>query len=129
MTCTTLKVYSDDWTGINRVQNSLVRFFATWGLMTGIDILAHPLYNAQTRFILQNRIPKFSTYRSMYFMFTKVGFKECYQGAALHAPINLLYTSMLTLPGSVDPEKRFYIQLAALVLGYPLMTIQRRLTA
>lgn len=57
-----------------------------------IDIVTHPIMTMQSRFILQNRLPNFSLYRSV-FGFVKKHYKnnrEILQGWRAHIPRNII---------------------------------------
>mmetsp|Transcript_23539 Transcript_23539/g.23283 ORF Transcript_23539/g.23283 Transcript_23539/m.23283 type:complete len:190 (-) Transcript_23539:26-595(-) len=94
------------------------------------DLAAQPLHMAQSRFILQNRLPIFATYRSLPFLFGKIETYEVYQGWAGAFPrsfgTNVAAMSISNIGG-----------LEAIILGnifaftalYPLLTVQRRIEA
>jgi hypothetical protein len=52
---------------------------------TVAGIFLHPLHLAEARLILQNRLPNFSTYKSLWTMFM-TSYKEMYKGITAHIP-------------------------------------------
>lgn len=103
-----------------------IRFFLGFTISTLVDIASQPFRNVQTRFILQNRIPEFATYKSMVNCLSKMTMKEAFQGYTAIFPSALITTGFLTFQG---PGFNPYIILLAYLATYPISTAQRRLEA
>lgn len=108
--------------------NGLFKVFASIGVMGLADVFMQPLHNIQSRFILQNRLPQFATYKSLYFAGQNIFIRELYQGWQCAFPLKFGTTFgaiLLTYGNTID-----YIVLSNLLaytLFYPLLTVQRRL--
>lgn len=107
---------------------SFIKFFAVFAVDCIGELVTQPLQNARTRFILQNRIPQFSVYRSLYRFFDTLGKKELFQGYNVIIPKNITYYTFL-MAGFEDPMMRLFGFFVALTCIYPLETVQRRLEA
>jgi len=92
------------------------------------DFLSHPLSTLQARFMLQNRIPKFSTYRSLFSGLRTCRF-ELFNGLLASVPRNIALTTGVLCcvgdPGSI--HSIFSMGLIGGTLSYPFLTAQRRL--
>ena len=53
------------------------------------SIFLHPLHFAEARLVLQNRLPNFQSYKSLWTMFMS-SYKEMYKGITAHIPRNFL---------------------------------------
>eukprot|EP01015_Nassula_variabilis_P018588 TRINITY_DN3047_c0_g1_i23.p1 TRINITY_DN3047_c0_g1~~TRINITY_DN3047_c0_g1_i23.p1 ORF type:complete len:189 (-),score=17.79 TRINITY_DN3047_c0_g1_i23:26-592(-) len=99
-------------------------------ISTGCDMIAHPFMTAQSRFVLQNRLPNFCLYRSIVHYFKKHirRPKEFFQGVSGHLPKNLLLTfGFLNLFQNRPAESFMLANLISNTLGYPFYTVMRRL--
>lgn len=103
-----------------------VKFFLGFGITTLVDIASQPFRNVQTRFILQNRIPEFATYKTILNCFSKMTLKESFQGYTAVLPTAVLTTTFFTLQGT---GLAMYIPFIAYLATYPISTAQRRLEA
>ncbi|CAI2372067.1 unnamed protein product [Moneuplotes crassus] len=105
------------------------RFFCH--LFAGItaDTLFHPLHLIESRYILQNRIPAFTSYKSLYTLALATRF-DVYQGVACHIPKNVIlafgYFSIFT---AMSPTMFLIKELAIQALIYPIITVMRRIEA
>jgi hypothetical protein len=102
---------------------------ATLGIYIGVDMLFHPFYNMQMRFILQNRLPEFQTYRSVWFFFQHIPTKEMWQAVKFHIPMNLMMLFGGISVGMAAEDKKDGARLGLFFICYPLMTVARRLMA
>jgi Mitochondrial carrier protein len=106
----------------------IYKVFIALGSELLTEHLAQPFRTAQTRFVLQNRIPEFVLYRSLYKYFQNVPLNETFQGYNVILPKRLIYFFSLT--SSYDSIwKNIGWCLGVLTLVYPLETVQRRLEA
>ena len=111
-------------------RNSFVRdLFAA----TAASMLLHPLHYAEARFVLQNRLPHFQSYKSVFSLvmgsIQDTGAASgLLRGISVHMPRNFV----LALTGynyftSVNIYTYVAQCLAFHTLAYPLLTIRRRL--
>jgi hypothetical protein len=102
-----------------------LRPFLLFTLSMTAECVAQPLHNMQSRFILQNRIPEFTLYRSIFACAETLRLRGLYQGLRVVVPKHSLaffFTS--TFGPSLTAQILF---LLTEVLVYPLDTVQRRL--
>jgi hypothetical protein len=89
------------------------------------ECLAQPLHNMHSRFILQNRIPEFTLYRSILTCIETLRLRGLYQGLRVVFPKQTLaFGCTLTFGPSLSA---FSLFLLSEFLVYPLDTVQRRL--
>lgn len=110
-------------------ENIFARSLILGLIYTGIDILLHPLELFQSRFILQNRLPNFRTYRSLRKIFIAQFYKNnnYYVGWRAHLPKNIIMgaTYINLVPG--NPVLSILLaNYIGFTLTYPLMTAMRR---
>jgi len=67
-------------------RNSFVRDFVAASVA---GIFLHPLHLAEARLVLQNRLPNFQTYKSLWTMFM-ISYKEMSKGITAHIPRSFL---------------------------------------
>lgn len=94
-----------------------------------IDLAIHPLHVAQSRFILQNRLPGFSSYQN-FLHFIRLHFTqgyEIYKGCSGLVPINFVNSVMLGMTIR-DPSLKAYgiASILSTLLTYPVYTAMRR---
>lgn len=53
------------------------------------SVFLHPLHFAEARFILQNRLPNFTSYKSLWTLYFSAH-KEVFKGITVHIPRNFL---------------------------------------
>lgn len=102
-------------------------FFRDFFAATAASLFLHPLHLAEARLVLQNRLPNFMTYKSLWSMFM-TSYKEFYRGITAHIPRSFI----LALTGfnyfsSVNIYTYLVQNLAFHTLAYPLLTAQRRM--
>mmetsp|Transcript_17404 Transcript_17404/g.19829 ORF Transcript_17404/g.19829 Transcript_17404/m.19829 type:complete len:361 (+) Transcript_17404:33-1115(+) len=111
-------------------QSNMYRICLAIMMATGADMLLNPLYMMQSRFILQNRLTNFSTYKGIMHFFKKhmKNPMKLYLGYTVHLPKNVL-TIVGPMLVSKDASKTMLIASTQLngILTYPLITIARRL--
>jgi hypothetical protein len=110
-------------------ESPITKMIAVTGAFTVIDIMCHPVMMLQSRFILQNRLPNFSVYKSATnFLLKKFKRRDIFfQGAGGHLPKNIIFAlGFLNLfPG--DPDRNFMAMTAlSSILAYPILTCIRR---
>ncbi|CDW86920.1 UNKNOWN [Stylonychia lemnae] len=94
---------------------------------TTASLLLHPLHLIEARFILQNRLPNFQSYRSTY-MFIIRNYTEILKGITAHIPRNfLLAMTGFNYFSSVNIFAYLGQTLAFHTLAYPILTAQRRM--
>jgi len=110
--------------------NFFVRGAYETTILTLVDLLTHPLQLMQSRFILQNRLPNFSLYKSFIHFFKKhySDPKTMFQGWSVHLPKNIIfligqYNFLTDRPFEGYLLSNFIAQ----TLAYPLTTVLRRL--
>ena len=104
------------------------KFFIFFATDYFVDVVLQPLQNARTRLILQNRIPEFRVYPSLYKLMTRVDSKELLQGYNVIFPKKaLIFASMLYMP--TNPVANVCMASIVQLMIYPLETAQRRLEA
>lgn len=94
-----------------------------------IDICLHPLHVAQSRFILQNRLPGFYSYKNFYqfFQIHYVVGSDLYKGCFGMIPINLVNSILMGLTTQDPTLKTFGIStFISTILTYPIYTAMRR---
>jgi hypothetical protein len=92
------------------------------------ELATQPLQNGHTRFILQNRLPQFRVYRSLYKLLSTVSLHELMQGYNVILPRKLLFY-IAVLGGSGDFQMNVWWTFFTYTALYPLDTVQRRLEA
>lgn len=102
-------------------------FFKDFAAAFVASLYLHPLHWAEARYILNNRIPAFQSYKSLYTMGFQSG-HQVFNGITVHLPRSLL----ISLAGfnyfrSANYQTYMATQLAFTTAAYPLLTIQRRL--
>lgn len=100
--------------------------------MTLIDIATYPVMLIQSRFILQNRLPEFSTYKGIKTFVSKHKLrlrKESTKGIFSQVPINIIlsFCNYLNLFASNPEKNNFFILNLASFISYPFTTVMRRL--
>lgn len=91
------------------------------------SIYLHPFHVAEARYILNNRIPAFQSYKSFYTFFLSAG-KEFINGVTVHFPRTLLLSfSGFNYWSAANFWTYLTTQLIFQTAAYPLLTIQRRL--
>ncbi len=108
------------------VAAKIMAIFFTSSLM---DFALHPLHVAQSRFILQNRLPGFFSYKSLHHFF-RLHFlqsHEIYKGCWGMLPINLVNSVFLVLTMK-DTSIQTYgaASILSTLLTYPIVTAMRR---
>ena len=89
--------------------------------------MLHPLHVGEARYILNNRLPNFNSYKSSFTFVTSIGM-DFMNGITLHLPRSFL----LSLTGfnywsAANIYSFLATQLSIWTIAYPLLTIQRRL--
>ena len=94
-----------------------------------VSLMLHPFHFAESRFILNNRLPNFGSYKSVYtLIMTNRMTNGVYRGWTSYFPINfVLAFSGYNYSNSSNPLSYLSRQLLCQTLIYPLMTILRRL--
>jgi hypothetical protein len=97
-------------------------FFRDFFAATAASLFLHPLHLAEARLVLQNRLPNFMTYKSLWSMFM-TSYKELYRGITAHIPRSFI----LALTGfnyfsSVNIYTYLVQNLAFHTFAYPLLT-------
>jgi hypothetical protein len=64
-------------------------FFRDFVAASAASIFIHPLHLIEARLILQNRLPNFTSYKSLYTLFMSSQ-KEFFKGITAHIPRNFL---------------------------------------
>lgn len=105
-------------------RNSFVKDFLA-SLIAALYL--HPFHVLEARYILNNRIPSFQSYKSAYSFGLQSGL-QVFNGITVHLP----RTFLLSLTGfnyfsSANFQTYFTTQMIFQTLAYPLLTIQRRL--
>ena len=107
-------------------------FFKDLIAATSASLLLHPLHFAEARLVLNNRLPNFSAYKSIFSMAASTsnitGSNQVTRGASLHFPRSfILAFSGFNYFSSVNLQSFVATHLAFHSLAYPLLTVQRRL--
>ena len=107
-------------------------FFKDFIAATAASLLLHPLHFAEARLVLNNRLPNFSAYKSLFSLITSatnfVGSTQAFRGASIHLPRSfILAFSGFNYFSSVSLQQLVATHLAFHSLAYPLLTVQRRL--
>ena len=117
-----------------RQGENTMNFYLKAGLLFSlnslIDIILHPLHFAQSRFILQNRNPNNSLYHSLRHFVSnhRPNWRETYNGALNHIPINLLLSLTQVLMMENRPYESILINIiCSTVLVYPFLTVMRKM--
>jgi len=108
----------------------LVKSLFVMGTCTLIDIALNPFQLMQSRFILQNRLPNFSLYKSVFHCFKKHIRKPLtfFQGWTTHIPKNLVFAlSQINLLKDHPKEGFLLSNMLAQIFSYPFLTVLRRL--
>lgn len=100
--------------------------------MTLVDICTYPIMLIQSRFILQNRISEFSTYKSLKHFLSKHKLRiksECTKGIFSQIPMNIILSFCNSLNSfASNPLKNVFLTLnLASFISYPFTTVMRRL--
>jgi Mitochondrial carrier protein len=115
-------------------RNSFLRDFAAASVA---GIFLHPLHFAEARLVLQNRLPNFQSYKSLWTMFMS-SYKEMYKGITAHIPRSFLLSLSKRITDNIDLAGFNYFSSVNIYtyllqnfafhsLAYPILTIQRRL--
>ena len=109
-----------------------IHLFLEFSFMTLVDICTYPILLIQSRFILQNRLPEFSTYKSFRHFLSKHKLRiksECTKGIFSQIPLNIILSSsiFLNLFASNPVKNNFYTLNLASFISYPFTTVMRRL--
>ena len=64
-------------------------FFKDFLASLGASLYLHPLHAAEARYVLNNRIPAFQSYKSFYSMLLQSGF-QLWNGITVHFPRSLI---------------------------------------
>lgn len=93
------------------------------------SMFLHPIHFAESRLVLNNRLPNFNSYKSLYtLMLTNRMNNGVYRGWTTYIPINfVLAFSGYNYSNSSSPFSYLSRQLLCQTLIYPLVTILRRL--
>ena len=107
-------------------------FFKDLVAATTASVFLHPLHFAEARLVLNNRLPNFSAYKSIYSMVvstaTATGIEQVTRGVSIHLPRSfILAFSGFNYFSSVNLQTFVVTHLAFHSLAYPLLTVQRRL--
>ncbi|EGR31220.1 mitochondrial carrier protein, putative [Ichthyophthirius multifiliis] len=100
------------------------------GIICAIDVICQPIQLLSTRFILQNRIPEFSTYKSIMFALKKHRNrpKELLQGASGQCGKNVVQLLINNVIGSSGNIQSYLISsFIGHLTVYPILTAVRRL--
>jgi len=91
------------------------------------DLLVHPFHLAESRYVLQNRLPGFQTYKSAFTLAT-ISVQDLYRGLFCHLPRNFtLALAGFNYQSNVNVLTYLLQMLCFHTLAYPLLTAQRRL--
>jgi hypothetical protein len=123
----TLKLPLLSFLGLSYQSPGLTKFISDMMVMGAIDICLQPLHNFQSRFILQNRLKEFRTYRTLYRTYEFLRWREMYQGWTAVLPQTIaLNISLLAVSQGLQPLHAA-VGLVAYVYAYAFSTAQRRL--
>jgi len=104
--------------------NSILKMFLVY---TMIDILAHPLFVMESRYILQNRLPQFKIFPSIWKYKTRSK-DELFVGILTQIPKNVVWLSSNLLYFSFPSFYALLLNnLISNVMVYPILTSMRRL--
>ena len=106
----------------------LIKYMTAFSVELAEEYISQPFQNAHTRYILQNRIPEYRVYRSLFRLLSTLRPQELYQGSKVILPKRALYFVTLT-EGNSDVSYNIAWLWGMLTLIYPLETVQRRLEA
>ena len=95
---------------------------------TAASMLLHPLHYAEARLVLNNRLPNFSAYKSIFTLATSsastTSIKDIFRGVTIHFPRSVIlafsgfnYSSSASLQGFIASHLAFH------TLAYPLLTV------
>lgn len=102
-------------------------FFTDLAAATAASLFLHPLHFAESRFVLNNRLPNFSAYKSLYSLGMACT-TQITRGASVHVPRSFVMAfSGFNYFSSTNMQTFIATQLAFHSLAYPLLTVQRRL--
>lgn len=109
-------------------------FFRDFAAATAASVFLHPLHLAEARLVLQNRLPNFQTYKSLWTLFM-TSYKEMLRGISVHVPRSFvlslskyLIVSNVFIAGfnyfsSVNIYTYLLQNLIFHSLAYPLLTV------
>mmetsp|Transcript_6241 Transcript_6241/g.10828 ORF Transcript_6241/g.10828 Transcript_6241/m.10828 type:complete len:322 (-) Transcript_6241:30-995(-) len=124
------KMWFTSFTGIQSLDPGFFKYFLSLGVSILTDIAFQPLSVIHTRFVLQNRLPQFATYKSVYRLYTKVSAAELYQGYTVilpsHMALNLSYAFFVS---GLGHQYMPLVAFGSVACTYPLTTVMRRLEA
>jgi len=108
---------------------SIYNYKLIYLIYSSIEFIIHPFYLIESRYILQNRLPHFRVYNSIFKLFNRSS-TDIYQGALSHFPKNFILFSVFFATERLRFTYSFpsYISfLTALTAIYPINTAIRRL--
>lgn len=116
----------------NRDQNimtSRTSFFTEFVAATVASLFMHPIHFAESRMILNNRLPNFGAYKSLYTLVMASRDPHIVRrGASVHVPVNFIMAfTGFNYFSSINYYTYVMQMLSFHTLIYPLLTIQRRL--
>ena len=75
----------------SNILESSPSFLLELGSAITASMMLHPLHFAESRFILNNRLPNFGAYKSLYtLILTNRNLTEVARGASVHLPVSLI---------------------------------------
>lgn len=104
-------------------------FFINFCAATFASLILHPFHYAESRMILNNRLPNFGAYKSLFTLaLNSRDPSQLIRGLSVHIPVNFL----LAFTGynyftSTNIYTYLFTQLTFSSIAYPLLTVQRRL--
>lgn len=104
-----------------------------YGITLGTLLISHPLHLAEARYVLQNRLPGFQTYTSLFQMFRQSfisGKRDIFNGMPGHLPLAIMIVLINNPVGfHLSPISLFSWGFMLHTLVYPFLTVQRRMEA
>lgn len=117
-------------TELSKVNNYSVHSYQSiYFIYSCIEFVIHPFYLIESRYILQNRLPHFRVYNSLFKLFNRSS-TDLYQGALSHFPKNFLLFSVVLLMENLRLTYSFPLYISLLTgftVIYPVNTVIRRL--
>lgn len=102
-----------------------LQFYLMFAVETVLECVAQPFRVVQSRFILQNRIPEYCQYRSIYRCVYDLQTRGLYQGSNVIIPKKVLGYSCFFFADNMSSG--LFLYFLSLFIAYPLDTLQRRL--
>ena len=104
-------------------------FLKSFLMITLFEVMLHPIFLIENRYVLQNRLPHFRAYNSI-FKFYNRSILDIYNGCLGHFLKNILIVGSLFLGNTIGSAYDFpfnFFYNIGLTLSYPIQTALRRL--